>query len=400
MNTTTDSSETIVVKPKVRGFFCITAHPEGCRSNVEQQIAYTEEQGLLEHGPKRVLVLGCSTGYGLATRIVSAFGAAADTLGVAYERPAEKGRTASAGWYNNAAFHDAANSRGRYARTLNGDAFSTEMKAETIAQIKKDLEQIDLVVYSLASPRRVDSATGIVYNSVLKPIGEPFTSKTVDTDKKVVQPITLEPASLEEVVATQKVMGGEDFRFWMDALLDADVLAPGAKAVAYSYIGPEVTWPIYNRGTIGLAKEDLLHTTALIDARLRSAVGGRAWVSVNKAVVTQASSAIPVVPLYLSILLRVMQEKGIDEGCIEQINRLFRNHLFTGAEPVVDELGRIRVDDWEMRSDVQSAVQTLWPEVTTETLNELTDFDRYQSEFLKLFGFGMPGIDYETPVKV
>jgi enoyl-[acyl-carrier protein] reductase/trans-2-enoyl-CoA reductase (NAD+) len=390
-----------VVKPKVRGFVCVTSHPDGCAAHVREQIAHVKKFPPLARGPKKALILGASTGYGLASRITAAFGSRAATLGVFYDRPADKGRPASAGWYNSAAFEQCAHAEGLYARSINGDAFADDIKLQTIERLKEDLGPVDLVVYSLASPRRVDPRSGEIYKSVLKPVGAPFTAKTLDTDKKEVLDITLEPATDEDVRQTTKVMGGEDWEMWVDALRHHNLLAPGAVVVAYSYIGPEVTYPIYRNGTIGKAKEDLEQTAARLTAKL-AAIGGRAWVSINKAVVTQASSAIPVVPLYLSILLKVMAEKGVDEGCIEQIQRLFATQLYRadGAAPAADSAGRLRVDDWEMRPDVQDAVKKIWPQVTTANLETLTAFPRYQAEFLKLFGFGLPGVNYDAEVEL
>jgi enoyl-[acyl-carrier protein] reductase/trans-2-enoyl-CoA reductase (NAD+) len=390
-----------VVKPKVRGFVCVTAHPAGCAAHVREQIAHVKSQPPLAKGPKKVLIIGASTGYGLSSRIVAALGSKAATFGVFFERPSDKGRPASAGWYNTVAVEQAARAEGLYAQSINGDAFSEDIKLQTIARLKEDLGPVDLVIYSLASPRRTDPRSGEVYKSVLKPVGAPFSAKSLDTDKKEVVDVTLEPATDEDIRQTTKVMGGEDWELWMDALRNHGLLAPGAVTVAYSYIGPEVTYPIYRNGTIGKAKEDLEKTAARLTARLAD-LKGRAWVSVNKAVVTQASSAIPVVPLYLSILLKVMAEKKVDEGCIEQIQRLFATQLYRadGKPATADEAGRLRVDDWEMRADVQEAVKKIWPTVTTANLETLTDFPRYQREFLKLFGFGLPGVNYDAEVEV
>ena len=390
-----------VVKPKVRGFVCVTSQPAGCAAHVREQIAHVKAQPPLAHGPKKVLIIGASTGYGLASRITAAFGARAATLGVFFERPSEKGRPASAGWYNTIALEQAAHAESLYAKSINGDAFSEDIKLQTITRMKEDVGPVDLVIYSLASPRRTDPRSGEVYKSVLKPVGAPFTAKTVDTDKKEVLEITLEPATAEDIRQTTKTMGGEDWELWLDALRNHNLLAPGVVTVAYSYIGPEVTYAIYRNGTIGKAKEDLENTAARLTAKLTD-LQGRAWVSVNKAVVTQASSAIPVVPLYLAILLKVIAEKKVDEGCIEQIQRLFATLLYRadGAPPTPDAAGRLRVDDWEMRPDVQEAVKKIWPEVTTANLNEITAFPRYQTEFLKLFGFGFPGVNYDAEVEL
>ncbi len=387
----------MVIKPKVRGFVCITAHPEGCAAHVREQIEHVRANGPVDKGPKRVLVIGASTGYGLASRITAAFGSGAATLGVFFERPSTNGKPASAGWYNTVAFEEAAAAEGLWAKSLNGDAFGDELKTRAVQILKDEVGPVDLVVYSLASPRRTDPKTGETYRSVLKPIGEPYTSKTLDTDRKRVEPITIEPAVQEEIDATVKVMGGEDWERWMLALDEAGLLADGCTAVAYDYIGPEVTWPVYTNGTIGAAKRHLRETAARIDALLK-VNRGRAFVSVNKAVVTQASSAIPVVPLYISLLFKIMKEKGLHEDCIQQMDRLFRDKLFSGKGLDFDEAGRVRVDDWEMREDVQSAVAELWPKVMTETIDELTDFAGYQENFLKLFGFGLPGVDYEADV--
>lgn len=385
----------MIVKPRIRGFVCITSHPDGCAAHVKEQIEITKQAGELAGGPKKVLVLGASTGYGLSSRISAAFGSGADTLGVFFERPSDKGRPASAGWYNSVAFEKAATEAGLYAKSINGDAFSDEIKAKTIEAIKADMGQVDLVIYSLASPRRVDPKDGAVYKSVLKPIGAPFSAKSVDTDKQKIIEASLEPATEEDIFNTTKVMGGEDWQLWMDALQEAGVLADGAKTVAYSYIGPEVTFPIYRNGTIGKAKEDLEKTAKILQDK-----GFEAYVSINKAVVTQASSAIPVVPLYVAVLFKVMKEKGLHEDCIEQINRLFKEKLYHGGDAILDDEGRLRVDDWEMQPEIQEAVKKIWPDVTTENLFELSDFASYQSGFLKLFGFGLDGVDYDADVEV
>jgi enoyl-[acyl-carrier protein] reductase/trans-2-enoyl-CoA reductase (NAD+) len=385
----------MIIKPKVRGFICITAHPEGCAANVRSQIDHVKSKGLLDGMPRRVLVIGASTGYGLASRIAAAFGGNAATIGVFFEKPAEEGRTGSAGWYNSAAFEQAAHAAGLYAKSINGDAFSDGLKRQVIELIKADLGQVDAVVYSLASPRRVHPKTGEIFKSVLKPIGERYTNKTVDTDKGIVSDITIEPATEQEIRDTTAVMGGEDWEMWIDALGAAGVLAEGTLSVAYSYIGPQVTWAIYRNGTIGRAKEDLEEAAARITRKLEP-IGGSARVSINKALVTQASSAIPVVPLYISLLYRIMKEKGLHEGCIEQIQRLFAERLYNGASQQLDDKGRVRIDDWEMRADVQQAVEAIWPGVTTETLSSLTDIAGYRQEFLRLFGFGVGGVDYEA----
>lgn len=383
----------MIIKPRIRGFVCITAHPDGCAAHVKEQIAHVRAGGPIKHSPKRVLVIGSSTGYGLSARIVSAFGCGADTLGVFFERPATNGKPASAGWYNSVAFEEEARQAGLWARSLNGDAFSNELKEQAIAAIREKMGQVDLVVYSLASPRRTDPKTGETFRSTLKPIGEPYTAKNLDTDKKRITDITIEPATREEIDHTVKVMGGEDWELWIEALGEASVLAPGATTCAFDYIGPEVTWPVYTNGSIGQAKKHLRETAARLDAMLK-VDRGRAFVSVNKAVVTQASSAIPVVPLYISILFKVMKEKGLHEDTIHQINRLFRTQMYNDGYLHFDDEGRVRVDDWEMREDVQEAVKEIWPRVTTDTIDELTDFEGYQENFLRLFGFGMDGVDY------
>ena len=382
----------MIITPKIRGFICTTAHPDGCAKHVAEQIAVVKKRGLMANGPKKVLVIGSSTGYGLSSRIAAAFGANAATVGVFFEKPSEAERCGTAGWYNSAAFEKEAKSAGLYARSFNGDAFSDAVKAEVIAAIKADLGQVDCVIYSLASPRRTHPTTGEVYKSVLKPIGQIYTNKNLNTTTGVVSDISIEPASGDDVAQTVAVMGGEDWAMWIDALLAAGLLADGVQTVSYSYIGPEVTWPIYKNGTIGLAKEDLERTQRELDARLAS-IKGKAWVSVNKALVTQASSAIPVVPLYISLLYKVMKEAGTHEDTIEQMDRLFRERLYNG-QPLPDEAGRIRVDDWEMTSAVQKLVGERWAEVNTENLGQLADFEGYQSSFLRLFGFGLSGVDY------
>lgn len=385
----------MIIKPKVRGFVCVTAHPDGCAAHIQEWINYVKAQAPINDGPKKVLVIGSSTGYGLASRITAAFGSGASTLGVFFDRPSEEGRPATPGWYNTIAFTKAAREAGLYAKNIMGDAFSDDIKRQVLETIKADLGQVDLVVYSLASPRRTHPKTGATHRSCLKPVGAPYTNKTVDTDKGIVSEITIDPASPEEVADTVAVMGGEDWEMWMDALAAAGLLAPGAQSVAYSYIGPEVTWAIYKNGTIGMAKNDLERAAKAIDAKLK-ATGGRAFISVNKALVTQASSAIPVVPLYISILYKIMKEAGTHEGCIEQMHRLFATQMYNGRTPQFDEAGRARVDDWEMRPEIQAAVAKIWPGVTTENLATETDIAGYRSEFLKLFGFGVDGVDYEA----
>lgn len=387
----------MIIKPKIRGFICVTAHPDGCAAHVQEQIDYVKSQGAISGVPKRVLVVGASTGYGLSSRITAAFGGGASTIGVFFERGSENDRPATAGWYNSAAFEKAAHKDGLYAKSINGDAFSDDIKRQTIELIKADLGQIDLLIYSLASPRRTHPKTGAVAKSALKTTGEPFTAKTVDTDKGVITDITIGPATPEEEAETVAVMGGEDWKFWIDELEAAGVLAQGFKTVAYSYIGPVITWAIYRNGTIGRAKEDLENTALQLTKRLQP-LGGQAYVSINKALVTQASSAIPVVPLYISLLYKVMKEKGLHEGCIEQIHRLFAARLYNNASPQLDEKSRIRIDDWEMRDDVQSEVKELWLKVNTENLESISDMQGYRTEFLKLFGFGLPSVDYAKEV--
>ena len=384
----------MIIKPRIRGFVCITSHPKGCAAKVRQEINVAQA-AKKEGGPKKVLVLGSSTGYGLSSRIATTFCHDAATLGVFFERPSMKGKPASAGWYNSVAFEKAAHEAGLYAKSINGDAFSDEIKAQTIETIKADLGQVDLVVYSLASPRRTDPKTGETYKSVLKPIGESFTNRTLDTDKDLVTEVTIEPAEGDDVADTVNVMGGQDWELWMDALDEAGVLAPSAKSVAYSYIGPEITWPVYTNGTIGQAKRDVERAAAAITEKHDCA----AYVAVNKAVVTQASSAIPVVPLYISILIKVMKAKGTHEDCIEQMVRLFNERLYSD-DLQLDSAGRIRVDDWEMEPDVQLAVAEIWPGITSETLYAQSDYAGYQKNFLNLFGFELPGVDYEEDVEV
>ncbi len=384
----------MIIKPKVRGFVCVTAHPEGCAAHVQEWIDYVKSQGPIARGPKKVLVIGASTGYGLASRVTAAFGSGAATLGIFYERPSEEGRTATPGWYNSIAFTRSARAAGLYAQNINGDAFSDAIKQQALEIIKRDFGQVDLVVYSLASPRRTHPLTGVVHKSCIKPIGASYTNKTVDTDKGIVSQVTIEPASEAEIADVIAVMGGEDWEMWMNALSDAKLLAPGAQSVAYSYIGPEVTWAIYKNGTIGRAKDDLERAARNNDSLLKLNGGGRAFISVNKALVTQASSAIPVVPLYISILYKIMKAKGTHEGCIEQMYRLFAKRMYSGKPLQLDAGGRVRIDDLEMRPEVQSDVNGIWPAVTTENLAGTTDIAGYREEFLKLFGFGLPGVNY------
>lgn len=387
----------MVIKPKVRGFICTNAHPIGCAAHVQQQIDYVRARGPITDGPKKVLVIGSSTGYGLASRITAAFGCGADTLGVFFEKPPTDRRSASAGYYNTAAMQAAARREGLYAEGINGDAFSDEVKEQAIAMLKKDMGPVDLVVYSLASPRRTDPRSGITYTSALKPIGEPYTMKGVNTDTLQIDEVTVEPATEEEIASTIKVMGGEDWEWWMDELAHAGLLAEGCKSTAYTYIGKEMTWPLYGHASIGMAKKDLDRASATIDRKLRN-LGGESRVSVLKALVTQASSAIPVMPLYISILYKIMKEEGSHEGCIEQIHGLFERQLYPIGERDLDEQGRLRMDGLELKDSVQDKVKALWDSVTTDNINELTDFKGYRQEFLKLFGFGIEGVDYEADV--
>ena len=377
----------MIVEPKVKGFLCVTAHPEGCAENVREQIAYVRGKGEIKGGCKSALIIGSSTGYGLASRITAAFGCGAATIGVFFERQgdAARSRPASAGWYNTAEFTKQAEAAGLYCANINGDAFGDEVKKQAIEAIKKSpLGKVDLIVYSLASPRRTDPDTGEVYKSVLKTVGEERKDKSLDTDKGQVVEVTVPAATEREIFETVKTMGGDDWERWVKALDDAGVIAEGCASVAYSYIGPELTYPIYRSGTIGLAKKDLEAAADRIDALLKLR-RGKAFISVNKALVTQASSAIPVVPLYVSILYKVMKEKGIHEGCIEQIQRLFATQLYNGNCLEFDDEGRVRIDNLELRDDVQKAVFDIWPKVSTENLYELTDFAGYKKEFLKLF---------------
>jgi len=385
----------MIIQPKVRGFMCITSHPTGCEANVKEQIDYVKKQGAL-NGPKRVLVIGASTGYGLASRITSAFGLGASTIGVFFEKGGSEKKPGTAGWYNSVAFHKFADAAGLYARSVNGDAFSDEIKQQTIELIKKDLGQVDLIIYSLAAPRRKHPKTGEVFNSTLKPIGKPVTATTLDTDKKEVKTVSLEAATNEDIAQTVAVMGGEDWAMWIDALDEAGVLAQGAKTTAYTYLGEKITWDIYWSGTIGAAKKDL-DTRVLGIRKKLAAKGGNAYVSVLKALVTQASSAIPIMPLYLSLLFKVMKEKGGHEGCIEQVYGLFKNGLLV-QNPEVDSEGRLRRDQLELRPEIQQPIEAAWPQVTTANIDELTDFKGYQADFLKLFGFGVAGVDYSADV--
>mgnify|MGYP003387208846 CR=1 FL=1 len=391
----------MIIKPKVRGFICTNAHPAGCAANVQQQIDHVKSQGPIAEGfkggaPKNVLVLGSSTGYGLASRITAAFGCGANTLGVFFEKPPTEKRTGSAGYYNSAAMQQAARAQGLYAESINGDAFSDEIKAQVVETLKRDMGPVDMVVYSLASPRRTDPRTGVTYNSALKPIGEAVTMRGINTDTLVVEEVTAEPATDEDIANTVKVMGGEDWEWWMDLLMKEGLLAEGCKTTAYTYIGKELTWPLYGKATIGMAKQDLDRAAEQISSKLET-IGGECRISVLKAMVTQASSAIPIMPLYISILYRIMKDEGSHEGCIEQIHGLFDGQLY-GDDRHIDEAGRLRMDGKELRDEVQTQVKELWGTVTTENVMQLTDLKGYKEEFLKLFGFGMPGVDYDADI--
>ncbi|EEY98320.1 short-chain alcohol dehydrogenase family [Vibrio sp. RC586] len=389
----------MIIKPKIRGFICTTTHPVGCEANVKEQIAYTKAQGPIKNAPKRVLVVGSSSGYGLSSRIAAAFGGGAATIGVFFEKPGTDKKPGTAGFYNAAAFDKLAHEAGLYAKSLNGDAFSHAAKQKAIELIKQDLGQIDLVVYSLASPVRKMPETGELVRSALKPIGETYTSTAVDTNKDVIIEASVEPATEQEIADTITVMGGQDWELWIQALEEAGVLAEGCKTVAYSYIGTELTWPIYWDGALGRAKMDLDRAATALNEKL-SAKGGTANVAVLKSVVTQASSAIPVMPLYIAMVFKKMREQGVHEGCMEQIYRMFSQRLYKedGSAPEVDDYNRLRLDDLELRDDIQQHCRDLWPQITTENLRELTDYDMYKEEFIKLFGFGIEGIDYDTDV--
>lgn len=387
----------MIIKPRVRGFLCTTTHPTGCIANVKEQIDYVKANGEIPNGPKKVLVIGASTGYGLASRITAAFGSGAATLGLFFEKEGTEKKTGTAGWYNSAGFHQYAEEAGLYAKSINGDAFSDEIKQKTIDVIKEDLGQVDLVVYSLASPRRQHPKTGELHSSTLKPIGKDIVQTGVDTDKQVLKEFTIEAASQEEVDNTVAVMGGEDWQMWIDALHEAGVLAPGCKTTAYTYIGERVTHDIYWDGTIGAAKKDLDKKVLSIRDTLAANGNGDARVSVLKAVVTQASSAIPVMPLYLGLLFKVMKEQGTHEGCIEQIDLLFRESLY-GSSPRLDDDGRLRADYKELTAETQAKVEELWSQINDDNLFEISDMAGYKEEFLRLFGFGIEGVDYDADV--
>ena len=384
----------MIIEPRMRGFICTTSHPVGCAQSVKNQIEYIKSKGVI-NGPKKVLVIGASTGFGLASRIAAAFGSDAATIGVFYEKPPLEGKPGSPGWYNSAAFENEANKAGLYAKSVNGDAFSNDIKKQTLDLIKADLGQVDLVIYSLASPVRLHPVTGVLHRSVLKPIGATYTNKTVDFHTGLVTDISIAPCQDDDIANTVAVMGGEDWAMWIEALKAENLLAHGVKTVAYSYIGPALTEAVYRKGTIGRAKDHLEASAFSISDSLKS-IDGQAFVSVNKALVTQASSAIPVIPLYISLLYKIMKEAGIHEGCIEQIQRLYQDRLYTGNAIPTDEKGRIRVDDWEMRDDVQEKIATLWKQATTENLSEIGDLEGYRKDFLNLFGFDFEGVDYKA----
>ncbi|HIF9187555.1 TPA: enoyl-ACP reductase FabV [Photobacterium damselae] len=389
----------MIIKPKIRGFICTTTHPVGCEENVKEQIAYTKAQGPIANAPKRVLVIGSSSGYGLSSRIAAAFGGGAATIGVFFEKPGTEKKPGTAGWYNSAAFDKLAKEEGLYSKSLNGDAFSNEAKQKTIDLIKQDLGQVDMVVYSLASPVRKLPETGEVIRSTLKPMGEEYRATAVDTNKDTLFEACVEPATEQEVQDTVTVMGGQDWELWINALADAGVLAQGCKTVAYSYIGTEITWPIYWHGALGQAKMDLDRAASELNTKLET-IGGSANVAVLKSVVTQASSAIPVMPLYIAMVFKKMREEGVHEGCMEQILRMFTQRLYKadGTAPEVDDKNRLRLDDLELREDIQKHCRELWPNVTNENLRDVTDYQQYKDEFLKLFGFGLETVDYDADV--
>ena len=385
----------MIIKPRIKGFLCTTAHPLGCAMDVQKQIAHVQQSGTIAAGPKRVLVIGASGGYGLASRITAAFGCGAATIGVFFERPAVKNRTASPGWYKSAAFTRQAHAAGLYATNINGDAFSAELKQATIDLIKRDLEQVDMVIYSLAAPAR-QLPDGSLVRSTLKPVGEPFEGATIELNSGELRSVSLEPASQQEVNDTVKVMGGEDWELWMAALLEAGVLADGCMTTNYTYLGSEVTWPIYYHGTIGKAKEDLDRAARALQVPL-AAVHGKAYVAVMKGLMTQAASAIPGMSIYLSLLFKIMKQKGSHEGCVEQTTRLFQN-LFNGDALQLDESGRLRLDDWELQDDIQAFVKANWAKVTADNLMEISDFAGYRQAFLQMHGFDFPEVDYEAEI--
>ena len=387
----------IVIEPRIRHNICLTAHPLGCAAQVRAQIRYVRSRGPLRQGPRRALIIGASNGYGLAARIVSAFGAGAATVGVAYERPGSADRSATAGWYNTEAFRLEAARSGLAARDVNGDAFTDEVKAEVVREVRSEPAPLDLVIYSIAAPRRIDPSTGEIYSSVIKPIGRRFTAKSIDFRSGAITESTAEPATEEEIAQTIKVMGGEDWERWIGRLMDAGVLAEGCRTIALSYLGPELTQAIYRQGTLGRAKADLEQTAKRLSDRM-APIAGRALVSVQKALVTRASAVIPGVSLYIALLYRAMKDRGLHEGCIHQMDRLWRDRLYSGGPPALDPEGRIRLDDWEMRADVQAQVMQSWAQVKSESLREFADLEGFREEFLRHHGFGMPGIDYTQPV--
>jgi len=387
----------VIIKPKTRGFICTTTHPTGCALNVAEQIDKVKAGGPVKNGPKKVLVIGASTGYGLASRVTAAFGSGAATIGVFLEKPATETKPGTAGWYNSAAFEKFAHGAGLYAKSVNGDAFSHEVRAKVIEMIKADLGQVDMVVYSLASPVRRLPDSGELVRSALKPIGETYRARAVDTSKDVMIDAVIEPASEEEIANTVTVMGGEDWELWMKALLDAGVLAKGVKTVSYGYIGTDITWPIYWHGALGKAKEDMDRAAGAL-RKLLAPVNGSANVAVLKSVVTQASAAIPVMPLYIAICFKLMKTQGIHEGCLEQIDRMFRTQIYKDGGADLDDSQRIRMDDWELREEIQRSVKQIWPQVTSENIFQLSDYQGYKDEFLKLFGFGVQGVDYDADV--
>lgn len=386
----------MIVEPKFRGFICTTSHPTGCKKNIENQIKYVRENGKI-NGAKRILVLGASTGYGLASAIVASEACDAEVIGVYFEREASEKRTASAGWYNIESLKEFASKEGKKFLSVNGDAFSNEVKTKVIELIKDNIGKVDLVIYSLAAPKRKDPITGEVYSSCLKTVGKPFSNKTLDFHTGEITPVTISPATEDEIEGTRKVMGGEDWMLWIEALKEADILEDGVKTIAYSYIGPEITYPIYREGTIGRAKKDLEGTASKITEVLKP-LNGEGYVSVNKALVTQASSAIPIVSLYISVLYKVMKEKGTHEGCIEQIYRMFKD-LYEGTLNLDCE-NRIRIDDLEMKEDVQKAIEEIWPQLNSENVFELSDAEDFRKEFFKLFGFGLEDVDYSKDVDI
>ncbi len=387
----------MIIKPKIRGFICTTAHPLGCEANVREQINYVKSYGELKNGPKNVLIIGASTGYGLASRINAAFGSNAATIGIFLEKPGKEGKSGSAGWYNSAGFDKFAKEEGLYAKSINGDAFSNECRQRTIDLIKEERLSIDLVIYSLAAPTRKIPETGIVARSAIKTIGKAYKSIALDINKKVLLETVVESASEQEISDTIKVMGGQDWQLWIDALDRSNLLAENAQSVAYSYIGSDLTWPIYWHGTLGKAKEDLERSAQIIDQKLKDK-GGSAHVAILKSVVTQASSAIPIMPLYISIIFKIMKEQGIHEGCIEQICRLFYTKLYAGSELETDNKRRIRLDDWELSESVQNSCREIWAQIKDNNINELADYNSYRTDFLRLFGFGLMNIDYSAEI--